>query len=92
MTFLQTLHANRGELIRLKSQLWWYDGRGWDNHPGRVCLILDAHKVVSGLPDAAQAGIEGGGFTVSALLLINESPTWVWVDEKNCELLTSEPV
>ena len=42
MTFLQRLQAHKGGLIRLKTELYWYDGRGYDNTPGRICLILDA--------------------------------------------------
>jgi len=42
MTLLETLQAHKGGLIRLKTELYWYDGRGYDNTPGRICLILDA--------------------------------------------------
>jgi len=43
MTFLEQLQAHKGGLIQLKTQLYWYvGGRGYDNTPGRICLILDA--------------------------------------------------
>ena len=42
MDFLQTLKAHKGGLLRIKSELFWYGGHGWDNSPGRICLVLDA--------------------------------------------------
>ena len=42
MNFLDNLQAHKGCLIHLKTQLYWYKGRGWDNNPGRICLLLDA--------------------------------------------------
>ena len=42
MTLLEQLQAHKGGLIQLKTQLYWYDGRGWDGDPARVCLLLDA--------------------------------------------------
>jgi hypothetical protein len=94
MTFLETLKSNRGGLIRLKSQLWWYNGRGWDNNPGRVCLIIDATAPDACVSDASVPGALSefnlGMIVVSVLLLIDGSHKWVWINEQNCELLTSE--
>jgi hypothetical protein len=96
MTFLETLKNSIGGLLRLKSQLWWYNGVGWDNRPGRVCLILDATDPDACVSDASVQSDNGawdegfGRIVVSVLLFIDGSPKWVWVDEKNCELLTSE--
>ena len=42
MNLLETLQAHKGSLIRLKTQLYWHNGRGYDGTPGRICLILDA--------------------------------------------------
>jgi len=42
MTLLERLQSHKGGLLRIKSRLFWYDGRGWDKNPGRICLILDA--------------------------------------------------
>ena len=42
MTFLEMLQSHKGSLIRLKTELFWYGGRGWDKSPGRICLLLDA--------------------------------------------------
>ena len=41
MTFLEVLQSHKGGLLRIKSELYWYGGRGFDGYPGRVCLILD---------------------------------------------------
>ena len=30
MTFLEALQSHRGGLVRIKTQLYWYGGRGWD--------------------------------------------------------------
>jgi hypothetical protein len=95
MTILETLQANRGGLLRLKTQLYWYNGQGWDNHPGRVCLIIDAATIARllqgpGLQAEAEAAAAVATTGAAVLLLIDGSLKWVWVDEKNCELITSE--
>jgi len=79
MTFLEQLQAHKGGLIQLKSQLYWYGGRGYDGNPGRVCLILDA---------AASAATNTVTATVAvAYLLLDGSPQWVWVAKEDMELL-----
>jgi hypothetical protein len=42
MTLLDKLQAHKGGLLQLKPPLYWYGRGGWDNNPGRVCLLLDA--------------------------------------------------
>jgi hypothetical protein len=42
MTLLDKLQAHKGGLLQLKTQLYWYGRGGWDNNPGRICLLLDA--------------------------------------------------
>ena len=88
MTFLEQLQSRRGGLIRLKTELYWYGGRGYDGNPGRVCLILDTAadvdaKVLWKAPSTAAARTPGP----AALLLIDGSPHWVWVAESDVELL-----
>jgi hypothetical protein len=94
MTFLETLHANCGGLIRLKTQLYWYETKSWDDNPGRICLILDAT-----LGPARHAGVDvvatvsGGRMDdefLAAQLMIDGSPRWVWIDKQKAELLTNE--
>jgi hypothetical protein len=102
MTFLETLQANRGELIRLKTQFYWYKNRTWDGNTGLVCLILDAldsdDPVVS--IDAFVEGSDKRVFAdedgdddykiVFAQLLIDGFPRWVGLSKKNIELITKE--
>ena len=76
MTFLEELQAHTGGLLRLKTQLYWYGGRGPDGSPGQVCLLLDA---------AARYGAHAAG---AALLLIDGCPQWVWVCQEDVELIT----
>jgi len=90
MTLLETLQAHKGGLLQIKSQLFWYDGRGWDKSPGRICLILDSaadfpsarlRATASALPAANEPSVD------AALLLIDGLPRWVWVDEANVEVI-----
>ena len=86
MTFLEQLQAHKGGLIQLKSQLYWYGGRGYDGNPGRVCLILDSAPTArdTGAKPAARACSIAGAV---AYLLLDGSPQWVWVAKEDMELL-----
>jgi len=92
MTFIESLQAHKGGLIRLKSQLYWYDGRGYDGNPGRVCLILDAATdlgldyALTRRPAAARTTAATRTAAV-AYLLLDGSPQWVWVAKADVELL-----
>ena len=96
MTFLETLQAHRGGLIRLKAELYWYGGRGYDGSPGRVCLLLDTAATSSTTITTVRsaARITGAdvrtGFGVEAYLLIDGSPQWVWVADKAIEILVND--
>jgi hypothetical protein len=99
MTFLQTLHANRGELIRLKTQLYWYKNMTWDGNPERVCLVLDAIDSDEQGADAflggsdKRVGAEAGDDDykiIVAQLIIDGSPQWVALNKKNIEFITKE--
>lgn len=85
MNFLQKLESHTGGLLRIKSELYWYDGRGPDGIPGRVCLLLDAAaaaRVVAGGADAATRAVNA-----AVLLLIDGAPHWVWVAQQDVELI-----
>ena len=96
MTFLETLQAHKGGLLRLKAELYWYGGRGYDGSPGRICLLLDtaatSSTTITAVP--AVARITGAdvrtGFGVEAYLLIDGSPQWVWVADKAIEILVND--
>ena len=84
MTFLETLQTHRGGLLRIKSELYWYDGRGPDGARGRVCLILDAARY----PAARAAAATPTNPLPAALLLIDGCPQWIWVGREDVELIT----
>jgi len=99
MTFLEQLQAHEGGLVRLKTELYWYDGRGYDNTPGRICLILDAATAARSIVEAASATAATAAATTAAAardyargaarayLLIDGRPQWIWIVEKDVELL-----
>ena len=103
MTFLDNLQSHKSGLIKLKTQLFWYNGRGWDNNPGRICLLLDA--VVATAPRRASAATSAARTAAAlagdrplhvrraavALLLIEGQLTWIWVAEQDIELLVNDP-
>jgi len=90
MTFLEQLQAHKGGLIHLKTQLYWCEGRRWDNNPGRICLILDAARRSTAA--AATAAEPAAATTVAATahLLIDGRLTWIWVAEQDIELLVND--
>ena len=91
MTFLEQLQSHKGGLLYLKTELYWYGGRGYDRSPDRICLILDATAAVSAAAlrvdrdDAVTPAAEYPD--PDALLLIDGSPHWVWVAAEDVELL-----
>ena len=90
MNFLETLRAHKGGLILLKTELFWWGGRGYDGIPERVCLLMDSAP--AGAParllqhPVARGRAAGLPFDV-ALLLIDGCPHWVWVSSDDLELL-----
>ena len=86
MKFLETLKSGRGGLIRIRSELYWYDGRGWDNNPGRVCLILGAAPAAAAAASGRDVYVDGGP-GVALLLLIDCCPQWIWVSEADVEMI-----
>jgi hypothetical protein len=96
MTFLEELTAHKGGLVCLKSELFWYGGRGWDGTRGRVCLLMDsaARSAAAAGPRIAAAAVtdatarsRGPRADYSTLLLIDGCPHWVWVSSDDLELL-----
>ena len=99
MTLLEQLQAHAGGLVKIKTQLFWYGGRGWDGTPDRICLILDTAAAPSDAASRSAASIAarsaasrsaasiGGGAAAAALLLIDGAPHWVWVAQEDVEIL-----
>jgi len=90
MKFLETLQANLGGLIRLKTSLYWYDGQGWDNNPGRVCLILDVLRHGGPASACTVTSYNTSNNEELVLLLINGLPVHVWTSEPDIELIDVE--
>jgi hypothetical protein len=100
MDFLQELGSHRGGLLLLKTELWWYGGRGWDGIRGRVCLLMDAADAspwgpgfvaLSGSNIAAAssaAAVREQVPSTAAFLLVDGEPHWVWVAQADVELLS----
>lgn len=88
MTFLEQLTAHKGQLIKLKSKLFWYETRNFDNVIDRTCLLVDA-ATCTNTPAATitVTGIDPPVGSVAAVLMINEQLQWVWVDEKCVEFI-----
>ena len=92
MTLLDKLQAHKGGLIQLKTQLYWYGGRGYDNNPGRICLILDAAATTTTAAAAAlSARATARAAAAEALLLFDGMPQWIWLAEEDIELLVNDP-
>ena len=92
LDYLQLLQSHSGYLIRLHDELCWYDGRGYDGSPGRICLLLaavDREQLVESASAASKEAtwLVGTKVTAVALLLIDGSPHWVLLAEVDMELL-----
>jgi len=90
MNFLETLRAHKGGLILLKTELFWYGGRGNDGIPERVCLLMDSAPAAPSA-DARIIALSRcrrrAAARAEALLLIDGCPHWVWVSSDDLELL-----
>ena len=93
MTLLDKLQAHKGGLLRLKTELYWYDRGDHDGIEGRHCILVDAPaKPGPAIEDAVTPtvelyNVEELNKTAVALLLIDGTCSWVWVAEEDVELL-----
>ena len=91
MTLLEQLQAHAGGLVKIKTQLFWYGGRGWDGTPDRICLILDTAASAASRSAASiaarSAAAPAPAAAAAALLLIDGAPHWVWVAQEDVEIL-----
>ena len=87
MTLLRTFRAHKGGLIRIKGELYWRGGAGWDRSPGRVCLLLDAARAHVHHAAATARGALASDTDAVVLLLIEGAPHWVWVAREDVEIL-----
>jgi hypothetical protein len=98
MTFLDKLKSHVNCLIRLKTQLYWYNSDVCDGIEGRVCLLLDATTAADGLVLEARhidieivEPVDESNYPLYpdafALLFIDGSPKWVCLSEKIVEFI-----
>jgi len=87
MTFLEALQSHKGGLLLLKTQLYWYGGRGWDGVHDRVCLLMDTAAAPPSRVRAAARQAAATDPVPAALLLVDGAPHWVWVSQADVELL-----
>jgi hypothetical protein len=91
--FHKKLQSHKGGLLYLKCQLYWHDRDDHDGVEGRHCILLDAPaKTTPAIEDAVTRTVELYNAnelkkTVVALLLIDGTPSWVWIAEQDVELL-----
>jgi len=87
MTFVESLRSHRGSLIRLKTELFWYNNTEWDGTLFRTCLLLDARDY--GRPACWKAYTANATTTRAAVshLLIDGLACWVLMDEQDVEIL-----
>ena len=90
MTLLEQLQAHAGGLVKIKTQLYWYGGRGPDGNSGQVCLVLGAAPLDRALTRGIDARARLASCAISrttAFLLVDGTPRWVWISEDTVELL-----
>jgi hypothetical protein len=89
MTLIEALRSHRGGLVRIKSDLFWYDGRGWDGVHDRICLLMDSDDadLLTFELRAARTTAPAAAADTVALLLVDGQPHWVWVGADDMELL-----
>jgi hypothetical protein len=87
MTLCEKLVAHKGGLVCLKTELFWYDGGGWDSTPGRVCLLMDSAAAGDAPATWIDAFSDAATTATATLLLIDGRPHWVLVGADDLELL-----
>ena len=98
MTFLDELQAHIDDLIRIKTELFWYnphrpgEAPKADGTPGRVCLLLDARREIShAFIDACPAeGDRSRSQSASILVFFDGMSRWIWVWDEVLEIIDSQ--
>jgi hypothetical protein len=96
VNFLDKLQAHKGGLIRLKKELYWHDRGDLDGVEERHCILLDAPvKTTPAIEDAVTPTVELYNAnelkkTAVILLLVDGKPQWIWVAEKDLELISTK--
>ena len=82
---VEELRACIGCLIRIKTELFWYDSRHWDGVSGRFCILLGVGSLLDDKADAR--GRHLGYDEVSLQLLLDGRPRWIILGEKSFEVV-----
>lgn len=89
MTLFEQFHSHIGGLIRLKTQLFWYNSSSWDRVEERVCLLMDVasdyDRVL--LPDATVALGSKPRSAIDVLLFMDGSPKWAFLTKEDVEFI-----
>ena len=89
VNLLDNLRTHKGGLLQLKSQLYWYNGRGWDKNSDRICVILDAASTTATTSARSYSSVKRSATGAAVLLLIDGSLKWIWVAEQDMELIST---
>lgn len=82
---LSDLKAHVGELLRLKTRIFWWGDRGWDAETDRICLLLDVSKEFVTCAGVTEAIAASGYYFVS--LLVDGTPRWIKIHMDDFELI-----
>ena len=85
MTLIERLRLHRGELIQVKTAVYWYCGK--QSMPGEICLLLDVDASHRATTVAAASFAANSHQSVMVLLLLKEEQQWIFVDEKDVDLI-----
>lgn len=79
-----------GSLLRLKSELFWYERRS-NESPDRIYLLVDSvvgrDNDIRCEAETLHAGLHLWKDALSVNLVIDGSPTWVEIDKRDFEIL-----
>ncbi len=89
MDFLKCLKAHTGGIIRLNDELFWYRSQSFDVTTGRICVLLDVVEHGHEVEFSAARGKNTYGEKETCILhlLFDNMAAWVWISEKDVELL-----
>lgn len=85
MRFFDKLQAHIGGLVRLNTEIFWYNSNFWDGIEDRICILLEAPAQEGGLDGTTRR--QGAYHAITVLLLIDGSSKCVSISEENVEFI-----
>ena len=84
---VEELRNHIGDLIRIKTELYWYGGRGWDEDAEKLCILLNSKSLSSpeGGRCAATCAVPSPQYALQ--LLIESEIQWVWACDNSFEIV-----